>query len=90
VNLTHGFELDGVLYYVDRLFTSSGTAPMDVRIPAYFRLDLGITWRLNDRLEVSVWGQNLLDPGHPEFGSFKTSNIAEIPRSVCGKITWRF
>jgi len=54
------------------------------------RMDLGLTWRPNDHLEFSVWGQNLLDGGHPEFASYKTPNVAEVPRSIFGKITWRF
>src|ERR1051325_9803269 len=58
--------------------------------PSYFRFDTGVTWRPTQNLELSVWGQNLLDGRHAEFNSFHASFLTEVPRSVLGKITWRF
>jgi iron complex outermembrane receptor protein len=49
-----------------------------------------MTWRPTKSLELSIWGQNLLDDRHSEFFSFHTSFLTEIPRSVFGKITWSF
>ena len=37
-----------------------------------------------------VNGQNLLDGSHPEFTSYKTTVVTEIPRSVMGRVTWHF
>jgi len=42
-------------------------------------------WRVNANLEVSVAGQNLFDPAHPEFG---TEN--EIERSWYARVAWRY
>jgi hypothetical protein len=66
--------------------SGSGMAP----IASFIKLDLGITWHPIKSLEIGIWGKNLLDGGHPEFGSLETSLITEIPRSVMGTITWRF
>jgi iron complex outermembrane receptor protein len=53
-------------------------------------VDLGVSWRPIKSLEIGLYGENLLDGEHPEFTSDKTTVITEIPRSVMGRITWRF
>jgi iron complex outermembrane receptor protein len=58
-------QIHGALYHVDRLPASG--------IDAYDRLDLGLTWRLRDHVELAFWGQNLIDP-HVENGA------VELPR----------
>jgi hypothetical protein len=52
-------------------------------VPSYFTMDLQVSWRFRD-VVATVMGQNLLDEQHPEFGS------QEIPRSIFGKVAWRF
>jgi iron complex outermembrane recepter protein len=89
VDLGRGWEFNAAAYFVDEIQSVPG-GTTTVTIPAYARLDLGLTWRPNSHLELSIWGQNLLDEGHPEFASYKTSNVTEIPRSIYGQITWRF
>jgi iron complex outermembrane receptor protein len=69
-------ELHGALYHVDRLPQPG--------IDAYERLDLGLTWRPRDGLEVALWGQNLLDPEHRE------ASAVAIPRVVYGQLSVRF
>jgi iron complex outermembrane receptor protein len=88
VDLTKDLELNSVVYYVNQTTQAPFGGP--VTTPAYVRLDLGVTWRPTKQLELSVWGQNLLDDRHAEFTSLQTSFVTEIPRSVFGKITWRF
>ena len=39
--------------------------------------------------EVSVYGRNLGQAGHPEFIVADAGVVAEIPRSVGGKVAWR-
>ena len=88
LDLPHNVELNGAVYYVDQVSPIFGLG--ETRIPAYVRLDLGLTWRPTKSLEIGIWGQNLLDGQHPEFTSENNSVITEIPRSVVGKITWHF
>jgi iron complex outermembrane receptor protein len=88
LDLPHNVELNGAVYYVDQVSPIFGLG--EKSIPAYVRLDLGLTWRPTKSLEIGIWGQNLLDGQHPEFTSENSSVITEIPRSVVGRITWRF
>jgi len=57
-------------------------------VPSYVTADLRLAWRPSPSLELSIVGQNLFDNQHPEFGA--AANRQEIPRSVYGKVTWRF
>jgi iron complex outermembrane receptor protein len=88
VNLPRHVELDGAVYYVDQINPLLGNAA--ISLPAYVRVDLGVTWRPTKSLEFGIFGQNLLDGSHPEFTSYKTTVLTEIPRSVMGRVTWRF
>jgi iron complex outermembrane receptor protein len=82
INLPANVEFDSVLRYVDNL---SQRGP---RVPSYVSLDLRLGWRPTPAWEFAIVGQNLLDKRHPEFGAPATRQ--EIPRSVYGKVTWKF
>jgi iron complex outermembrane recepter protein len=88
LELGAGWETHVAWYYVDRITAAGAATSMD--IPAYFRLDLGVAWRVNQHVELSLWGQNLLDDSHPEFAGYKTTRVAEVPRTFYGACTWRF
>jgi iron complex outermembrane receptor protein len=77
VDLPHGVSLYAGLRYVDEL-PSQG-------VDDYLALDMNVIWRVNDSVELSLAGRNLLDPGHREFGS-----PSEIERGAYGQMTWRF
>jgi hypothetical protein len=51
-------------------------------------MDLRLGWRPNERWEVSLVSQNLLEKQHREFGSGPFAQ--EIERSIYGKVTLRF
>ncbi|HET9399753.1 MAG TPA: TonB-dependent receptor [Candidatus Acidoferrales bacterium] len=59
LNLPHGLAWDTSVYLVGRL--------LDPAIPAYTRLDTGLTWQFENNFSVAIYGQNLLQPGHMEF-----------------------
>ncbi len=82
INLPGNVELDSVLRYVDNL------NQLGPRVPSYVSFDLRLGWRPTPNWEFSVVGQNLWDKRHLEFIS--GSPPADIPRSVYGKITWKF
>jgi hypothetical protein len=79
--LPHRFEWDSSAAYVGRLF---------VGIPAYTRVDTRFGWKMNEYLDFSITGQNLLTPRHAEFQSVNGLNYTLVERTVFGKITWRF
>ncbi|MBC7781107.1 MAG: TonB-dependent receptor [Proteobacteria bacterium] len=58
-----------------------------VPVPAYTAVDARFGWKVSRQVELSLTVQNLLDPGHPEFGP--PANRAEIERSVFVKLVLR-
>jgi iron complex outermembrane recepter protein len=88
LDLPRDLQLNAAAYYVDSI-----ESPLDndyVKIDSYVRVDLSAVWRPMEELELSITGQNLLDNRHVEYGSFKTSRLTEIPRTVLGRVTWSF
>jgi iron complex outermembrane receptor protein len=88
LDLPHHIELNGAVYYVDQINPLSGATR--VSVPAYVRLDFGVAWHPVKSLEIGIWGQNLLDGRHAEFTSPLSTLQTEVPRSVMGRVTWRF
>ncbi len=81
--LTHGLAWDVNAYFVGRL-------PAQL-LPSYTRLDTQLTWRLAERVELNLVGQNLLRDHHVEFNDqFQSVNSAQIKRSAYAKVTWQF
>jgi len=56
-------------------------------VPAYVALDVRWAWQFSEDAEISLTGFNLLDRGHPEFGS--RAARGEIARSFLVKLTWK-
>jgi iron complex outermembrane receptor protein len=81
MNLPGQIELDLVWRYVDALPSQN--------IDRYLTLDARLGWRPLPSLTVAVVGQNLLTDHHAEFGG-GGSGLAEIERSVYGKVVWRW
>ena len=80
-DLRHDLELDAALYMVDQL--------PSLDIPGYARLDLRLAWRPVPDLELSLIGSNLLDARHSEYTEMQTVET-EVPRSIVGKLVWRW
>jgi iron complex outermembrane receptor protein len=68
LDLGNRLELNGALYHDDRIEQAG--------VPAYTRMDVGLTWYPGSRARISLWGQNLLDAGHAEGSG------AVVPRNV--------
>ncbi|WP_158764424.1 TonB-dependent receptor plug domain-containing protein [Terricaulis silvestris] len=78
---TDRLAVDAAVYYVDELPA--------LAIESYVRADLRIGYRLTDRLQLDVIGQNVFDDWHREFTAPGDANAAAIGRSVFGRLTWR-
>ena len=89
LELGRGWQFNSAAYFVDQV-QAYPQGVTQVTIPSYVRLDLGLSWQPSKNLEISCWGQNLLDSQHPEFASYKNPDLIEIPRTFYGKITWHF
>ncbi|HLK47064.1 MAG TPA: TonB-dependent receptor [Bryobacteraceae bacterium] len=81
-DLTRRTEFDLSLYGTTRL--------PDAGISGYARLDARINRRFGESTEASIVGQNLLQPRHLEFLDHAGILSSEVPRSIYGKLTWRF
>jgi iron complex outermembrane receptor protein len=58
------------------------------QVPAYEELNARLTWQPTAKLDLSIVGQNLLNPRHAEFGVPATRR--KIERGVYGMVEWRF
>lgn len=65
------------------------SAVNDGAIPAYTDLDVQLTWRVTDRLEARLIGDNLLEETRAEIGAILTPSI-EIPRRVSAGLRVRY
>ncbi len=88
IQLPHDVDFNTALYYVGPLGAKSPSSGLAV--DSYYRLDARLSWKPVDGIEVSLVGQNLLDPAHPEFASFLYQADSQVPRSVYGNVTWKF
>ncbi len=59
-------------------------------IPSYVRLDTRLGYRPNERMELSVGFQNVLDDRHPEFAGGLYSQPTEVEHAVYAKMVYRF
>ncbi len=83
VELSHGVYWDTGLYFV-------GALPAQ-QIPAYSRLDTQLRFRLTEKVELSLVGQNLLQDHHAESNDiFTIVNASQIKRGLYARMTWRF
>ncbi len=73
-------EFDQILRYVSALPTQ--------RVGAYTTADVRFSWHASHSLELSVVGQNLFQPHHPEFGG-DPGSLVGMRRSAYAKITWQ-
>ncbi len=83
-DLPHGVSVDAMFRYVDRLESQN--------VGSYSALDLRVAWQPAPNWEISVVGQNLVDTRHQEFGGsgLNGSVAAEVPRTIVGRVTWRY
>jgi iron complex outermembrane recepter protein len=75
VDIGERVQLQGGLYRV-------GEIPW-LHNPAYTRTDLGLTWRVRSGVDLSLWGQNLFDAGHPEASG------ALVPRTLYAQVSFQ-
>ena len=87
MDLPHRMELDVALRKIGSRPTNSGATLAS--LPGYMEMDVRLGWRVNERFDVALVGQNLLHPSHPEYG-FPGPNLVEIERSVHGTLVWHF
>jgi iron complex outermembrane recepter protein len=79
-NITDTVESNTALYYVDDYRLEE--------VPDYVRLDQGFTWHATPNIDLTIWGQNLLDDRHREVAPLARATQAE--RGVYAEVSWHF
>jgi iron complex outermembrane receptor protein len=81
-NIPKGFEFDPTYRYVSSL-------PFQ-KISAYNTADVRFGWHPSHNWDLSLVGQNLPQPHHPEFGSYVFTDPLSVgvDRDIYAKITW--
>jgi len=82
VSLKQNLAWDASACFVDRLEA--------LGVPSYTRLDTELSWRLGERLSLSLVGQNLSRDHHLEFADDIGGRATLVKRSAYAKLTWRF
>jgi iron complex outermembrane receptor protein len=86
-NLPKRIEFDTTYRFVSAL-PAQTSSPAGPTVGAYSTGDARLGWHPIEGLEISLVGQNLFQPQHPEFGG-DDGPLVGIRRSFYGKITWR-
>jgi iron complex outermembrane receptor protein len=83
LDLPHGIQFDLMGRFMDNLPSRD--------IPSYFSLNARLAWRPCPHVELSIVGQDLLDPQHPESSPDAiTIPQTEVQRSIYGQLTIRY
>ena len=80
--LTDAIDSTTTLYYVDQV-------PL-YNVSDYVRLDTRIGWKVDDGIDLSLVGQNLLESSHQEFGAPLQGVANKIGREFYVKATFRY
>jgi iron complex outermembrane receptor protein len=82
LDLPAGFELDGMVQYVDRL--------PSINIDSYVDVDLRLGWRPTRSWELALVGQNLLQDRRKEYeATLLTVDAIQVRRAFYGSVTFR-
>ncbi len=80
LNLPKKLEFDQTYSYVSALSAQ--------KVNSYSTAEARLGWHFTRNLELSVVGQNLLQPHHPEFGG-DPGGLVGVKRSIYAQITWK-
>ncbi|HKV05736.1 MAG TPA: TonB-dependent receptor [Candidatus Acidoferrales bacterium] len=86
-NLPKELEFDTSFRFVSALPAQTSTPP-GTTVGAYSTMDVRFGWHPTEGVEVSIAGQDLLQPHHPEFGG-DDGPLVGIRRGFYTKVTWR-
>ena len=85
VTVQSAFDLSKVLT-LDLTYRYVSALPGQ-KVAAYSTGDARLAWHIGQQLEISLVGQNLFQPQHPEFGG-DPGPLVGIQRSAYAKVTW--
>ncbi|MGZ4958118.1 MAG: TonB-dependent receptor plug domain-containing protein [Methylomonas sp.] len=88
MDLNQKTKLDFTMRHVSKLDADRQS------VPAYTTFDARLAYEAYKGVELSFVAQNLFSPRHPEYRDSSAVSLpassVEVPRSIYGKIDWRF
>jgi len=91
INLNNDLQLNLWLRYVDQLKAfNDGVTSEEVPVDEYLTLDVNVSWRPLENVELMLVGQNLLNSSQLEYISEFSTPPTEIERSVYAKVTYSY
>ena len=90
VDLPWNLSLDTQVFYVENLRVHSDVPTAKVDIGGYARVDVRLGWRPTDRIELSIFGENLQGHDHKEAPAGFRFPATNPERAVHAKLTLRF
>jgi iron complex outermembrane recepter protein len=89
LDLGGGFKWDSSAFFVGRLIHQGPLS--DFTVPAYTRVDTGLSWQPWERFSIGAYGQNLVTDRHFEFQDINGAlQFGQIKRSAYLKFAWQF
>ncbi|MGH9528561.1 MAG: TonB-dependent receptor plug domain-containing protein [Terriglobales bacterium] len=91
VTLSPRLEFDSALYHYGALPLQAGPPGLGPQaLPAFNRLDVGLSWRATSHWTLGLWGRNLQSRMHIESLPSSFDGLGtEVPRSVSFKVIWQ-
>jgi iron complex outermembrane recepter protein len=87
LSLPKGFELDPAYRYVTRLRAQSPSGQPAEYVRAYNTMDVRAGWHVARAFDLSVYGHDLLQPSHAEFGG-DPGPLVGIKRGIYAQVKW--
>ena len=86
-DLGNELSLNAQLRYVDSI---GGVPGIMGKVDGYLTADVNLSYHPTQQLELTLAGRNLLRDQQLEQPRLPPAPSTEMPRSVYGKVTWRF
>lgn len=93
-NVTEKIEFDSTLRFMDNLTVGNYGNPLlgePITVPSYTELDLRLGWAPVKNVDLSLIGQNLLQPRHLEWAQTDFGQpLVDIERAIYARLTYKF
>ena len=87
-NIQSDYRFNDKLSFHSLAYYADSQAEEDVK--SYIRVDLGLIYKFNDKVQIAAWGRNLLDPYHPEAHNILTTQNHQVGRSFSFELSIKF
>jgi iron complex outermembrane receptor protein len=90
INLNRDIYCNLLARYVGKLKISQDLPSDGVQVDSYLTFDANVSWNIQENIELTLVGKNLLNSSHLEYISEMYTAPIDIDRSVYAKLSYRF